>query len=244
MNPNACKSFRSFAFVRGYYPLLIVALGADWKSPFPNRSDGTVHKLLTDSPWSRPRSVHFTWVKKNQQPITYKDVPGNQPGRLPVQTGSPVGGIGKPASKMVDTADLIFRWATALPVRQAKALFRQRDGRLDPAKVSYLIEPRGDGYALEIFGLPSIVAHRSAGSIEAILRQSAYIRARSGKTIRPQRVEVTVGALMLDVKIHFPRTEPITVADQEIECFGDMQIFEFRERFKLSSMAYGGSLEM
>jgi hypothetical protein len=155
-----------------------------------------------------------------------------------------VGGIGAPKSALPDKANLIFRWATALPLRHAKALYRQRDEKRDPGSVSDLIEARGDGYVLEIFGLPAIVAHRGTGSLELALKQTAYARTKSGRTLRPDRVDVAIHALTLTVRIHFPREAAFALADREIECYGDLQIFEFRERFKLSAMLYQNGLEL
>ena len=161
-----------------------------------------------------------------------------------VQSGSPVGGIGGPKPKIPDRADLIIRWATALPVRQAKALYRSREGKLGAERVNEMIEARGDGYVLEILGIPAVVAHRGTGTLELLLRQSAYARTRTGRTIRPDRVEVTIQALTLLVKIHFPRSAEFTAADRELTCYADLQIFEFRERFQLNSMVYLKTLEL
>ena len=220
-----------------------VAFGANWGSPaFPDWSGDTVLRLLVDSPWAKGKTVRFTWYERNEQPITYRDVPGNVQGPT-VTGGSPVGGIGAPKPKLPNQVDLIFRWASALPVRQAKALFRQREKKLDPAKAAEMVEPPSAGYVLEIFGIPLMAAHRGAGVVEAKLRDSVTLTTKSGRVLRPGRVEAVVGS-GLAALIHFPRVEPVTVADGEVECAGNAQIFEFRERFKLGPMVYGGRLEL
>ena len=116
-----------------------LALAEDWTKPaFPEWREQTVLRLITDSPWAKVSKVKLEWVKRGEQPITYKDVPGadhspNKP------FGSPVGGIGVPRQKYPTQAELLIRWASALPVRQATALYKQREGKLDPAKLNELV---------------------------------------------------------------------------------------------------------
>jgi hypothetical protein len=225
-------------------PLSFLLLGADWKdSPFPNWSEDAVLRLLTDSPWAKPKSIHFTWTKRDEQPISYKDIPGADPNPT-IKGGSPVGGIGAPKSKLPDKADIIIRWVSALPERHAKALYRQRDEKKDPRNVSDLIGPPEADYVLEIFGVPAVVAHQGAGSVELAARQSTWLRTKTGRTIRSNRVQVLLQGLTISILIYFPRTEPIRLEDKEIECYGNLQLFDFRERFKLSSMVYLGHLEL
>src|SRR5689334_4918527 len=94
-------------------------LSAGWKEQqFPHWDDDTVLRMLTDSPWARPKSVRIQWRKRDPRDITYKDIPGADRGNpIPTNVGSPVGGIGAgvPKSHLPDRADLIVRWASALP---------------------------------------------------------------------------------------------------------------------------------
>ncbi len=202
-------------------------------------------ELLTDSPWANARTVKLEWRKREDQPpITYKDVPGADPARR-TPVGSPVGGIGgKPRETLPDRADLIFRWASALPVRHARALYRMRDEKLPPGRLNELIGVPEDTYVLEVFGLPVVMAHQGAGSIESVFRQGTTLRTKSGRLLRPVRVEAVLGAAELTVRIHFSRVKPIEAKDREIEVTGDVQIMEFKEKFKLGSMQYQGRLEL
>ncbi len=203
-------------------------------------------RLLTDSPWSNPRTVKFEWRKREDQPpITYKDVPGADPqaGRYPV--GSPVGGIGgKVKEHLPDRADVIFRWASALPVRHASALYKLRDQKLPPGRLNGLIGTPDDTYVLEVFGLPIVMAHQGTGSVESVFQRATILRTKSGRVLRPARVEAVVSGQELTVRIHFSRANPIEAKDREIEISGEVQVLEFKERFKLGAMIYQGRLEL
>lgn len=217
---------------------------AGWKqNPYPQWSEETVLDLLTDSPWAKPRSVPIAWRKREEKPFSYKDVPGADPTRK-IESGSPVGGIGAPKPKLPDRADLIVRWASALPIRQATALYRQRDENLDANKRNELVGVPSPDYVIELFGVPSPVAHRGADSVEAVLMLSAKLQTREGRVLKPTRVHVRVAAMTLDIRIHFPRTEPLQVSDREVEFSADLQVFPVKEKFRLSEMQYLGRLEL
>ncbi|MBI5084818.1 MAG: hypothetical protein HZB13_09510 [Acidobacteria bacterium] len=216
----------------------------DWnKPPFPNWSDSTIARVVTDSPWAKRRTVPLEWRKREERPFSPSDVPGTGP-NANKPFGSPVGGIGVPRTSLPYTADILIRWASALPVRQAKALYRQRDGKLDPSKIEELTGPPESDYVLEIYGVPAEVAHRGTGSIEALAVASVTMRTARGRVIKPGSAEAKLTGSTLTILVHFPRTVALERKDEEIECRGDFQIFRFAERFKLSSMMYLGRLEL
>lgn len=225
--------------------LVAVASDNDWKTkPFPNWNQPSVLRLVTDSPWAHPRRVKLVWTKQQDRPFRVEEVPGTRgPGAQ--NTGmSPIGGIGVPRRTLPDSADILVRWASSLPVRHAKALYKQRDQGVDPAKVSSLIEAPPTDYALEFFGIPAEIAHQGPGMIENLAMQSATLRTPAGRVIKATKAEAKVTGLSLTLVVHFPNNEPLTVADEEVECYVDLQIFEVRERFRLAPMMYLKHLEL
>lgn len=224
--------------------LAVPAIPADWKGkPFPDWTDDDVVRMVTDSPWAKQKSVRLKWVKDDQRRLNYKDIPGNDNSPT-VKGGSPVGGIGVPRDRLPEHASFLIRWASSLPVRHAKALYKQRDEKLDGSRLNELIEAPEADYVLEIYGVPAEVAHLGTGSVELIVTRSAYLRTKSGVKIRPNRVEAKLHATSMTILVHFPRTTPIQLSDEEIECYADLQIFEVKEKFKLSSMMYLNHLEL
>lgn len=224
--------------------LAVPAVPADWKDkPFPNWSDDDVVRMVSASPWAKAKSVTLKWVKDDQRRITYKDIPGNDNSPT-VKGGSPVGGIGVPRDHLPERATFLVRWASALPVRQAKALYKQRDEKLDGARLNELVGTPETDYVLEIYGVPAEIAHLGTGSVELIVSRSAFLRTRTGKKIRASRVEAKLHATSLTIMVYFPRTTPIELSDGELECYADVQIFEVKETFKLGSMMYLNHLEL
>jgi hypothetical protein len=216
---------------------------ADWKTkPFPEWTDETVMRVLTDSPWAHPRTVAFTWREREQRPITYKDIPGADHG---VKTGAlgPLGGIGAPVSSLKDKADIIVRWCGALPVRHATALYKHREAK-GAGSINERIANGEQDYVVELFGLPAELAHQSAAVLESVIREKAFLRVKNGTAIKSSKVEVTIFGLTLSAKIHFPRTYIITAKDGEVELIMDAKVFAVTEKFKLAPMNYLGHLEL
>lgn len=226
---------------------------ADWKArAFPDWDEDIVMRVLVDSPWARVRKVKFSWYgwREDARQITVRDIPGTNPAVRASSTapgGSPVGGIGsgKARNKLPEGVDLIFRWSSALPIRQAKALFRARQ-QGKAAKAPEMVEARGGpGYVLEVFGLPIEAGHAGAEALSSRLQKSAVLRTKAGVVRRAERAHATLTGEEFSVSIVFPRGDaPLSAADGEIECSGEAELFSFRERFKLRDMTYLGSLEL
>jgi hypothetical protein len=220
------------------------ALGADWRStPFPQWDEETVRRMVIRSPWAAETSVKLEWFQRTPRQITYKDIPGADGARSNSGLG-PLGGIGAPKPKYPDKADLIVRWASALPVRQAMALYRSRAEKGGAERLNELVGVAGDSYRIEIFGLPVEMAHMGAESIEALAVQSVRMRLGSGRVLAPTMAKARLDGVTMSLTVHFSRGEPLAVSDREAELSGDLQILKFRVRFKLEAMKYKGFLEL
>lgn len=225
--------------------LALTAAGEDWKSAkFPDWSPDTVMRLLTNSPWSKATTVDIDWYKRELRPLTYKDIPGADHNTIKDPALGPLGGIGAPKPKLPQKADLLIRFPNALAMRHAKALYRQRDEKLGPEKINGLIDQPASDYVVEIFGVPSEVAHQGAGTIESLVERSAYLRTRFGRTYKPSRVEVAILPTTLKILVHFPNEEPLRIADDEVEFFADIQLLKCKASFRLKPMQYLGRLEL
>lgn len=224
---------------------LIPVQAADWNSRrFPDWGERTVERILTDSPWTRPVTIHMDWVGRGDRLADYKQIPGASH-QWPNPGGSPVGGIG--TGKIAgppDRADILVRWASALPVRQATALYKQRADKLESVSVNELVPPASSDYIVELYGVPSEVAHRGTASIQAIARGSARLKLQTGRVLEPTRVEALVHAGNMEILVHFSRRQPILLSDREVEFFIDMQIFSVKEKFRLAPMRYQGDLDL
>lgn len=217
--------------------IVAAALALAAQPALPDWNERQVLKLVTDSPWAQRMTVPLRWKKQERRALLPREIPGADP--VHERTGGglgPLGGIGAPPKDhLPHKADLILRWASALPVRQAKAIYTK-----NPAGIAEF----GNQRTLEIFGLPAEIAHLGAESVEALALSNIVLRTKSGKTIKPNGADARVHGSGLTLFVHFPKSEPLTKDDSFIQIDGDMQIFRFTARFLLKNMEYSGALEL
>lgn len=211
---------------------------APWAAgQLPDWSEREVVRVVTDSPWARRVTVPMRWKKQERRALLPREIPGADP--VHERTGSglgPLGGIGAPPKDhLPNKAELIIRWASALPVRQAKTLFTK--------KVEMLNE-FGKDYTLEIFGVPSELAHLGAENVESVAMGGVVLRTKGGRVIKPRGAKVIIAGEQLTIFVHFPRGEALELEDDFVQVDGDFQIFGFAQRFALKKMVLAGKLEI
>jgi hypothetical protein len=221
-------------------PLAPAAAAADWTG----WSDKQVLRILTDSPWAHRRRVRLEWFRREPAPPRAEDIPGaTGPNMRRPDGGNPIGGIGVPRTSLPLEADLILRWSSALPVRQARALYLYRAQQNPVRTLNELLEEQPEHAILEIHGLPAQMAHKGAATLELAALQGVRLRASRGRTLRPVKTRADLAGLTLDLYVHFDRAAVESLGG-EIEVEADLQIVKFRERFRLSGMVYEGKLEI
>jgi hypothetical protein len=239
--------------------LVLLSAGAARAAPFweshkyPNWSDRELDAILTDSPWAKLLRVTFLLDERpRRQAVSFSDVglpPGvGLPGRIPGWPGGTrfprpgsdrrPGGAGARAE-----AFLTLRWSSALPIRQALLLVSTRRN-LPPPESEALLEQEPQEYLLELFGLPAQAAPPSTAEWAAALERSAALVRKGGRPIPARSVEIPPYGNHLAIQFRFPRTDPITLQDRQVEFFAAGGPFEFRQVFKLAPMVYEGRLAL
>ena len=244
-------SFSRRAFLAAFSATPAMAAGFWQKKKFPKWSDKDVRKLLTNSPWAQSDTISVSMEgRRENQPETWRDmrIPGNEPDMPGTGVGrpgeSPVGGLGAPLSPLPTSADMLLRWSSSLPIRQALVIHRLGAREAGSTDAKEILKPDEANYVIEIFGLPAITAHRGAQVLQKQLYDTAQLVTKSGRVIRPESVYTPIEGLFVVVVLRFPRTKPITLDDKYVDCLGSTDIFKFNMRFHLRSMLYGDSLEL
>jgi hypothetical protein len=192
-----------------------------WETkPFLTWSDKEAEKVMTDSPWAVTVGVALP------PPLPRESGAGAQGGR-----GGDDTGFG-PVPRRIQ---LQIAWRSALPLRQA--LVRNQigqDGTPSPQHQEFLtLQPTS--YVIAIRNLP---VQYSRGSIEAFLK-------RKGKPAIPVEEAGTektaAGPVLL---IGFSAADPITLDEGDVELTFKSDRFEFKRKFTLKNMMFGGKLEL
>lgn len=138
-----------------------------------------------------------------------------------------------PWAKMLD--NLSITWLTALPIKQAFLKERMDAGGILAESAKEIMTVEEKYYAIGITGLPADMAQKLT---------EASLRLPNKPEINPANANFQSRGRTVDVMILFPRTNPITVDDKEVEVILKLGSVEIGKKFPLKDMVYKGKLEL
>jgi len=231
-----------------------MAAGRNWeRGSFPDWPAEHVDRILTDSPWARPLTLPY----RLSLPAVRRAVPASEFAQIGEPLGLPKGwpGTGTPTGRGARVEDmaappvlteiyLTARWASALPVRQAMALFQYGRGGLDSAKAMEMLRDPGGEYVVELAGFPATAIVQGARRFEAELLESASLYVKGRKAVRATSSSVPEHGNYLIATLRFPRMADLAAEEGQIVIAASAGPMEIEQKFKLREMAYRGRLEL
>ena len=190
-------------------------------------SSKEVEELLTDSPWARRISVVIP-----VPPRPSEDAGGGGRGG---RGGDDGGGRGFPVPS--PQLKLLITWRSALPVREA--LVRLPNGATNPGADQQPLLDRPPAYIITIAGVPTRFSRATATA-------GATTFLRRG---RKPPIALADGGMQQDggtltLIFAFPRTDPITLDDKDIEFVTTIGTVEIKKKFTLKDLVFDGQLEL
>jgi hypothetical protein len=220
--------------VIGVWIVACAALAAAdfWESkPFLEWSDKEAEKMLTDSPWASLIAIPLP----NRAPVPTDDGGGGGGGR----GGGGRGGGGEGFGPAAQRVRITISWRSAIPLKQAAA--RQQAGKggtLAPEAEGALSREEA-AYTIAIQGLPPQFARTGPNaSLQALLHRNGKPSIGASQA----GAQMTRGGSLL--VISFPRTDPITLSDGDVELEVKIGALDFKKKFKLKEMVYKGQLTL
>jgi hypothetical protein len=199
----------------------VLAAAEFWETkPFLQWTDKEVNKLLTDSPWAVTIGVALPPALPRES-----EAPN-------AQGGGRGGGDGFGAAPR--RIQMQLSWRSALPLRQAVVRGQVGLGGTPSAELQQFLEREAD-YVIAVAGLP---LQYSRGEIEAFLRRKNKAPIPVGDAATQK---TAAGPVLL---MAFPRADPITAEDSDVELTFKADRFEFKRRFNLKNMVVAGRLEL
>jgi hypothetical protein len=192
------------------------------EKPFLEWSNGDVEKMTTASPWAATVTVALPPGK----PTPTADASGRG-GR---------GGGDEGFGPLPTRIRVTISWRSALPVKQAvvRAQVGQRGAPNDTHK-TFLSQP-GPYYVVGLSGLPPQYL-RGDITVNAVLRRRNKADIAANQAAPPQPGNTTL------LLIGFPRGD-ISASDEEVEFVAKVATLEFKRKFNLAEMTFGGKLEL
>jgi hypothetical protein len=195
--------------------------------PYTDWSQKEVEEMLTDSPWARKLSVVV-----QSSPVPSGDDAGGRGGRG--GGGGDTGGRGFPVPS--PQLKLVLAWRSALPVRQA--LIRLPNGATSGGVNQPLAEP-SPYYTITLSGVPVRYARATASA-----KTTTFLRRGKKPPIALEEGAMQAGGATLTLIFAFPRTDPITLADRDVEFVTTIGTIEIKKKFALKDLVFNGELEL
>ncbi len=252
--------------------LLLLSAMALWAAdfwqtkPFTDWDAKEIQKILTDSPWARkvfvplpgggpggPQSLgggggggRGGGVRGGPQgPNADPGIAGG--GGIAESSGRGgfgAGGGGAESNPAFTPAlALLVICQSALPVKQAavKAKFGAEAATAPDAKV--FLERQEMSYVFSVSGLPGYVQPRDNEAKGMLLKQTS-LTAKGKEPVTATDVQFQTNGKNVDAYFVFPRTNPFTVADKEVEFVTKAGFIAVKQKFNLKNMVVNGKLEM
>jgi len=218
---------------RGIVAAIVCVLGAaslgaanfwDTKA-YTEWSEKEVEQMLSDSPWARKLSVVVPIPPRASDDL----------GRGGRGGGDDAGGRGFPVP--VPQLKLVITWRSALPVRQA--LIRLPNGATNAAVDQLPLLEQPPSYVITLAGVPARYARATASA-----GTTSFLRRGKKAPIALAQGGLQQGGATLTMIFAFPRTDPITLDDREVEFVTSIGTIEIRKKFTLKDLVFNGQLEL
>ena len=237
-----------------------VALAAAdfWETKdFTTWSDKEVEKMLGDSPWSREVTGPLGRMRGGRGGDAEGGGGGGRgggggsigPGRPGIGGG---GGYGPPGgTRRIESRpsqaplprklDLTISWRSALPFKLA--LVREGigiDARIPREQQEFLAKDE-PFYVVTVSGFPRRFAQIAE---RGMLTPETMLKREETDPIGSDDIRVVSHDGTVVVLCFFPRTDPITLDDKDVEFILTMGPLEVKKKFKLKDMVFGGDLTL
>ena len=204
---------------------------------FTNWSDREVQKMLTDSPWAKRVNIVMGGLLEEGNSRYTGD-------GVSFGGGGGGGGGGGDAFAGIRRTSVSVVWINALPVRQAMVRgLVGRDAAIPPEGQQFLTE-EDPFYTVAVVGLPP--AFSMLGRMVDAVKAETMLKLRDRDPIEL----VDLGLLRdedgsIRVMFMFPRTDPITLDDRDVEFITKLgSVTEIKRKFRLRDMQVGDRLAL
>ncbi len=234
--------------IAGLLLLFVVGLAAAnfWQKPYTEWSDKDMAKMMMDSPWAKSASVSMGGPGGGGPPAMPPGGGGGFGGGAP---GGPQGGGGSefgPGAQgsSAPTFDVVARWQSALPIRQALVRLKFGAEADKSAEASKLLQEEERPYEIVLSGPMGMFLRGKPGDSAKALSEVSFLSSKRTGEIKAVQIQVGKPGKTMDVLFAFPRSMPFTADDKEVEFVTKLGTSTLKYKFKLKDMVVNGKLEM
>ncbi len=216
-----------------------------WQKPYTEWSDKDTTKMMTDSPWAKSASVSMGGPGGGAPPAAPpggggfgRGAPGGPQGGGGAEFGPGAQGSGAP------TLDVVARWQSALPIRQAFVRLKFGAEADKSAEAGKLLAQEERPYEIVLSGPMGAFLGGKPGDAAKALSEVSFLSSKRTGEIKAVEIQVGKPGKTMDVVFAFPRSMPFTADDKEVEFTTKLGTSTVKYKFKLKDMVVNGKLEM
>lgn len=215
-------------------------LAADfWQAKlFTDWSDKEVLKVGENSPWAKQVSIAM----------------GGEGGGRGEEGGSGKGsrkGGGGGNNTLADDIGpgggggitLTVRWQSALPVKQALVRMKYGKEAGTSAEAKQILDAQEPDYVIVVAGLNRGLVRGDADEVKKTLMNATQLVIKGKEPIKPKDFRL-IGQGRMDAIFAFPKTNPITESDKDVEFQCKIGSINLKQKFQLKDMLFNGKLEL
>jgi hypothetical protein len=233
----------------GFAGLLIagIALGEDFwvKKEYTQWTEEEVKKVLTNSPWAKdvtvsapPGSLGPGQRGLGNSNVDVESGAGGGRGRGGRGARGGEAEAGGPGDVLLS---LNMSWRSALPLRKAIVKSRLGGSTEVPAEAQQMLTKEQEEYVVVVSGVPARIARQLQDPTR--LNRST-LKAGKKAPVTPKAIDFQARTQTVDVFFIFPKVDPITLEDKEVELDLKLGAMEAKRKFNLKEMVYNGKLEL
>jgi hypothetical protein len=223
--------------------LFALCLGAAdfWSKPSSEWSDKDLLKMITNSPWAHGFSLGFPGGggadSGAPSPMSERGGGGRGGGGA---GGAPGGAAPAPAGP---APTIYARFQSALPVREAFVRLKYHAEAATSPEAKQVLERSEPDYVIVVSGPLRAMLKGDSEQLKQPIMENSFLSTK-GKAFKPTDIQIALAQSSNDMVFHFPRTNPFTLDDKEVEFSAKLGDVTVKYKFKLKDMVYNGKLEM
>ncbi len=223
--------------------LLTLTLGAAdfWQSkPYTGWSDKDLQKIMTNSPWARTFTVPPPGAGGGGGDFTPPPMGEGRGGRGGGGGGGPeVPAVGGPLS-----LDIVARWQSALPLKQAFVRIKYGAEAATSPDAKAILDQAEPDYVIILSGPLQPFLRGKPEELKAAFMSTASLAAKGKSELKPTEVKIDANPAKPQVILSFSRTAPFTPEDKEIELNTKLGPLALKYKFRVRDMMFNGKLEL
>ena len=223
-------------------------------------SEKEINKMLNDSPWSHQTVVTMGQGSKGGSGGEGRGGSGGRGGGMSGGAGGGMsgggggrggggggrgeGGGGGGGGGGVPSIGLQIRWASAKPVKMAMARKKFGDTAESKPEVKEMVDRVEKDYMITVEGIPPNMARQGAEKLAGSLKKNCAIHCAGKDDLIPSDAQVGQGEKGIVAMVTFPRKDPFSLDDKEVEFSMKLGNATAKRKFKLKEMVFDGKLEL